>query len=130
MSTSVAPAARGVVSAAIPRRAWVMLAMATIGFAVNLWAWARSIFYFHPDVDLITRAPIGFQIHVMLAWVLFAAWPFTRLVHLFSAPLGYLTRPYIVYRSRAAAVTRPTRRGWEPVVAPTTSRRGTRSRSR
>ncbi|MEJ7705131.1 MAG: respiratory nitrate reductase subunit gamma [Geodermatophilaceae bacterium] len=31
---------------------------------------------------------------------LFALWPFTRLVHVFSAPLGYLTRPYIVYRSR------------------------------
>src|SRR3954464_3524580 len=62
--------------------------------------WFRSIFYFHPDVDLITDAPLGFQIHAMLAWVLFAVWPFTRLVHVFSAPLGYLTRPYVVYRSR------------------------------
>ena len=52
-------------------------------------------------MNLINAAPIGFQIHVMLAWVLFAAWPFTRLVHVFSAPVGYLTRPYIVYRSRA-----------------------------
>jgi nitrate reductase gamma subunit len=77
----------------------------------------RSIFYFHPDVDLITSAPIGFQIHVMLAWVLFAAWPFTRLVHVFSAPLGYLTRPYIVYRSRDTGPggQRPVRRGWEPI---------------
>jgi nitrate reductase gamma subunit len=49
----------------------------------------------------------------MLAWVLFAAWPFTRLVHVFSAPIGYLTRPYVVYRSREA--TRPARRGREPV---------------
>ena len=32
--------------------------------------------------------------------LLFAIWPFTRLVHVFSAPIGYLTRPYIVYRSR------------------------------
>ena len=60
----------------------------------------RSVFSFRPDVDLITAAPIGFQIHTMLAWLLFAAWPFTRLVHVFSAPIGYLTRPYIVYRSR------------------------------
>jgi len=60
----------------------------------------RSIFSFQPDVDLITAAPFGFQLHTMLAWLLFAAWPFTRLVHVFSAPLGYLTRPYIVYRSR------------------------------
>ena len=80
----------------------------------------RSIFYFHPDVDLIANAPVGFQIHTMLAWVLFALWPFTRLVHVFSAPVGYLTRPYIVYRSRDVSATgaRPGRRGWEPVAAP------------
>lgn len=78
----------------------------------------RSIFYLHPHVDLITKAPIGFQIHVMIAWALFGAWPFTRLVHVFSAPLGYLTRPYIVYRSRATPAAQPTRRGWEPVTPP------------
>lgn len=78
----------------------------------------RSIFYLHPHVVLITRAPIGFQIHVMIAWALFAAWPFTRLVHVFSAPLGYLTRPYIVYRSRATPTAQPTRRGWEPITTP------------
>ena len=38
---------------------------------------------------------------------LFALWPFTRLVHVFSAPLGYLTRPYIVYRSRDDAARQP-----------------------
>jgi nitrate reductase gamma subunit len=78
----------------------------------------RSIFYLGPHVNLITQAPIGFQIHVMLAWALFAAWPFTRLVHVFSAPVGYLTRPYIVYRSRAATGARPIRRGWEPIATP------------
>jgi nitrate reductase gamma subunit len=39
---------------------------------------------------------------------------FARLVHVFSAPLGYLTRRYIVYRSRDEHLGghRP-RRGWE-----------------
>jgi len=79
----------------------------------------RSVFYLHPDVDKIVSAPIGFKIHVVLAWILFASWPFTRLVHVFSAPLGYLTRPYVVYRSRTdGRGTRPTRRGWEPVGPP------------
>ena len=79
----------------------------------------RSVFYAHPDTGLIASAPVGFQIHVMLAWVLFAAWPFTRLVHVFSAPVGYLTRPYIVYRSRGAPATgRSARPGWEPVRRP------------
>ncbi|MGK5448220.1 respiratory nitrate reductase subunit gamma [Streptomyces radiopugnans] len=46
----------------------------------------------------------------------FAVRPFTRLVHMLTAPLGYLTRPYIVYRSRghAAGLACP-RRGWERV---------------
>ena len=83
----------------------------------------RSIFYFDPHVSLISNAPIGFQIHVVLAWLLFAFWPFTRLVHLFSAPVGYLTRPYIVYRSRDDS-TRPTRRGWEPISTPPPPKRG------
>ena len=41
---------------------------------------------------------------------------FSRLVHVFSMPLGYPTRPYIVYRSRDAQLgTRRPRRGWERV---------------
>lgn len=72
----------------------------------------RSIFYFQPDPDLIKAAPWGFQLHVLSAWILFAFWPFSRLVHVFSMPLGYLTRPYIVYRSREPVKPR---RGWERV---------------
>jgi nitrate reductase gamma subunit len=76
--------------------------------------WFRSIFDLHPDTNLMVHAPLGFQLHVLSAWVLFAFWPFTRLVHVFSAPVGYLTRPYIVYRSRdprTGSLSR--RRGWE-----------------
>lgn len=62
--------------------------------------WFRSIFYFQPDASLIESAPLSFRLHAFLAFLLFAMWPFTRLVHVFSAPLGYLTRPYIVYRSK------------------------------
>ncbi len=69
--------------------------------------WFRSIFTFQPDVTLMANAPIGFKLHALLAFVLFAMWPFTRLVHVFSAPLGYLTRPYIVYRSRGSVSTAP-----------------------
>lgn len=49
---------------------------------------------------------------------LFAIWPFTRLVHAFTAPVHYLFRPYIVYRSRdrrSSSGLVPVRRGWEPV---------------
>jgi nitrate reductase gamma subunit len=88
-------------------------------YRLSVAPYFRSVFYAHPDTGLISAAPAGFQVHVMLAWVLFAAWPFTRLVHVFSAPVGYLTRPYIVYRSRGGpAAGRPSRRGWEPVRRP------------
>jgi len=75
--------------------------------------WFRSIFTLRPDTSLILAAPLGFQLHVLAAWVLFAFWPFSRLVHVFSAPIGYLTRPYIVYRSREPQLgNRAPRRGW------------------
>ena len=76
----------------------------------------RSVLYLQPRGQLMTASTLLFQAHVMSAWLLFAVWPFTRLVHMFSAPLGYLTRPYIVYRSRdAAGPSRSPKRGWEPV---------------
>jgi len=76
--------------------------------------WFRSIFLLRPDPDLMREAPLGFRLHVLAAWTLFAFWPFSRLVHVFSAPVGYLTRPYVVYRSRDDRLgNRRARRGWE-----------------
>ncbi|WP_416382981.1 respiratory nitrate reductase subunit gamma [Nocardia flavorosea] len=49
---------------------------------------------------------------MIAAWILFAFWLFTRLVHVFSMPVGYLTMPYIVYRSRDTELgSRRERRG-------------------
>ena len=80
--------------------------------------WFRSIFALQPQPELMAAAPLGFQLHALLAFLLFAMWPFTRLVHVFSAPIGYLTRPYLVYRSNDARPGRGTgsrapKRGWE-----------------
>ena len=47
----------------------------------------------------MAQAPLGFQAHGLLATLLFTLWPFTRLVHVFSAPIGYLAA-YTVYPSR------------------------------
>ena len=80
--------------------------------------WFRSIWVLQPRGDLMAGAPAYFQLHVMIGLALFALWPFTRLVHAFSAPFAYLFRPYIVYRSRDAAHgtelvgSQPHRRGW------------------
>ncbi|MDG3009066.1 respiratory nitrate reductase subunit gamma [Rhodococcus sp. D2-41] len=80
--------------------------------------WFRSIWYLHPEGALMAEAPLGFHIHVTIALILFAIWPFTRLVHVFSAPVQYLFRPYVVYRTRGKAPkdellgSAPRRRGW------------------
>lgn len=78
--------------------------------------WFRSVLSFQPEPALMTSAPLVFQLHVVAGFVLFAVWPFTRLVHAFSAPLQYVARPYIVYRTRDKHPTgaRAPRRGWEP----------------
>ena len=76
--------------------------------------WFRSVFYLQPDPDLMSEAPVLFRLHALSALLLFTFWPFTRLVHMLTAPLGYLTRPYIVYRSRDTRLgARAPRRGWE-----------------
>ncbi len=78
--------------------------------------WFRSIFYFAPQPELMVEAPINFQIHALAGILLFGLWPFTRLVHVFTAPLNYLFRPYILYRSRDAHEgSRERRRGWDKV---------------
>ena len=62
--------------------------------------WFRSIFYLQPQPELMAAAPLGFQLHALSAWILFAFWPFSRLVHAWSVPVGYLSRSHILYRSR------------------------------
>ncbi len=39
---------------------------------------------------------------VTAAWLIWAVWPFSSLVHAWSYPLWYLWCPHIVYRSRRA----------------------------
>ncbi len=86
-------------------------------YRAGVSVWFRGIFRLDLHPELMAEAPLGFQAHGMAAMLLFALWPFTRLVHVFSAPLGYLTRPYVVYRSRddeRHGSHRPPR-GWDKV---------------
>lgn len=63
----------------------------------------RGVFTLHPQPEAIAGAPLLFQLHALSDCLLFAAWPFTRLVHVWSTPVGHLVRPYLVHRRRAAA---------------------------
>ncbi|WP_405592509.1 respiratory nitrate reductase subunit gamma [Streptomyces sp. NBC_01092] len=77
--------------------------------------WARSLFTLQPDLDRMQGVPVLYQIHAVIGMALIALVPYTRLVHMFSAPVQYLFRPYLVYRSRDPEQLgpRPERRGWE-----------------
>lgn len=80
--------------------------------------WYRSLWTFQPNVEAMAAAQTWFHIHVLVAMILFAIWPFTRLVHAFSAPVQYPFRPYVVYRSadrRPSGGSRGRGRGWEPI---------------
>jgi nitrate reductase gamma subunit len=81
----------------------------------------RQLFVLDPEPELMTGEGVTFvfQLHVISAWLLFAWWPFSRLVHAWSIPVDYLRRSPIPYRSRygrprrsrAASVTRAQTRG-------------------
>ncbi|WP_214407031.1 respiratory nitrate reductase subunit gamma [Pseudonocardia lacus] len=84
-------------------------------YRLSVSPWFRSLFVLQPDIEAMSHAGTAFHLHTLVGMALFALWPFTRLVHAFTAPLGYLFRPYIVYRSRTGgSATRAPRRGWEP----------------
>ncbi len=68
--------------------------------------WFRGIFLLDPRPDLMIGAPLVYQLHAASAWLLFALWPFSRLVHAWSLPFQYLGRPYILYRNRYAGARR------------------------
>lgn len=63
----------------------------------------RQLFLLNPEPSLMTGGAVSliFQIHVTGVWFLYALWPFSRLVHAFSVPVGYPKRSPIYYRSRS-----------------------------
>jgi nitrate reductase gamma subunit len=60
--------------------------------------WFRQIFILQPDGNLMSGIPLIYKFHVLSAFALFALFPFSRLVHAFSLPIGYIKRRYIIYQ--------------------------------
>lgn len=60
---------------------------------VKFMAWAQSIFTFRPGAaDYIAGASWIFKAHLLLGLTIFLVFPFTRLVHMLSAPIWYVNR--------------------------------------
>jgi nitrate reductase gamma subunit len=60
-------------------------------------SWLGSLVRLAPRVDLMATLPVTMKIHAVNAFVLVALVPYTRLAHIFVAPLEYLWRlPQVV----------------------------------
>lgn len=72
---------------------------------VKLAEWAQHIVTFRPGAaEYIADAHWIYKAHVALGLTLILITPFTRLVHVWSVPAGYLTRPYQIVRKRQASL--------------------------
>ena len=77
----------------------VMLALAS---------WSQAILTFQARAsELVIGLPFPYLAHLVLGMTLFLLTPFTRLVHIFSAPIWYLFRTWQIVRRRGGATRRP-----------------------
>lgn len=75
---------------------------------VKFMNWAQGIFTFQANASsYVAGAHIIFKLHLILGLTILLLFPFTRLVHMLSAPIRYVWRPgYQVVRSRKLGVSR------------------------
>ncbi len=68
---------------------------------VKFMNWAQHIVTFRGGADeFLTDVAIVFKLHITLGLFILFIWPFSRLVHVFSAPIGFVMRPYQIVRKR------------------------------
>ncbi|GLK64616.1 respiratory nitrate reductase subunit gamma (plasmid) [Paracoccus kondratievae] len=67
-----------------------------------LMSWAQGIVYLRAGAaEHLAHVHWLFKLHILLGLTIFVLFPFTRLVHMISAPVRYLWRPgYQIVRSR------------------------------
>lgn len=72
---------------------------------VKFMAWANGIFTFDRQASsYLVGSTWIFRVHIFLGLTIFLLFPFTRLVHMLSAPMRYIWRPgYQIVRSRKLA---------------------------
>jgi nitrate reductase gamma subunit len=75
---------------------------------VKFMGWAQGIFTLRPGAaDLLTDVHWVFKTHIVLGLTILLVFPFTRLVHMLSAPVWYLNRRgWQLVRTRRAMPTR------------------------
>jgi nitrate reductase gamma subunit len=76
---------------------------------LKFMAWAQGVFTFQPGIaDLVADVHPIFKAHLVLGMTILLLFPFTRLVHMLSAPIWYLNRRgWQIVRTKRAIPRRP-----------------------
>jgi nitrate reductase gamma subunit len=67
---------------------------------IALAEWVQSMLYFRPDPSLLDGVSTVYKMHIFAGLTMFLLFPFTRLVHIWSAPIGYIGRAYQIVRAK------------------------------
>jgi nitrate reductase gamma subunit len=67
---------------------------------ILLTEWVKSVATLSADPSLITGVDKIYKAHMFFGMTMFLLFPFTRLVHIWSVPLGYLGRAYQIVRMK------------------------------
>ena len=105
---------------------YVVLGIIAIQIATGIWIavgyrwgsyWGTSVFVpyirsllvFQPEPGYVDPLPAPLKAHVLAFYAFLAVFPFTRLVHIVTLPLGYLARPWqrVVRNKPTPAVYHP-----------------------
>ncbi len=70
------------------------------GTMIVLANWVQGVLTFRPNPGLLVNVDAAYKFHMFLGMSVFLFFPFTRLVHVWSAPFGYIVRAYQIVRSR------------------------------
>ncbi|MFA5083566.1 MAG: respiratory nitrate reductase subunit gamma [Hydrogenophilaceae bacterium] len=67
---------------------------------IRLTEYVQSVATLQANPDLLIGIDTVYKVHMFLGLSVFLFFPFTRLVHIWSAPVGYLFRAYQIVRAK------------------------------
>jgi len=67
---------------------------------IALADWAQATLFLNGDASILENVGFIYKLHLFLGMSVFFLFPFSRLVHVWSMPLGYMFRPYQIVRTK------------------------------
>jgi nitrate reductase gamma subunit len=70
------------------------------GVMLALSGWVQSVLTLQPQPELLANVEPVFRLHMVLGMTVLLLFPFSRLVHILTAPLTYVNRAYQIVRTK------------------------------